>query len=143
MGNSPPVRPVKKQAVRASARLRTISSQGVRREGKRPREKENDLKLIEVSPSYVAALELRIEKLERRLAYAQSRKASLSMHETADTGPAPEPPHRKDSLAAIREAIHRNAARKRENSDVNHLVSDFGYMSAPPAQASLRLYHAS
>jgi len=77
--------------------------------------------------SYVAALELRIEKLERRLLYAQSRKASVSMHET-DAGPPPEP-HRKDSLAVIREAIHRKAARKRENSDVNHLVSDFGYMS--------------
>ncbi|KAK0641669.1 fungal-specific transcription factor domain-containing protein [Cercophora newfieldiana] len=78
--------------------------------------------------SYVAALELRIEKLDRRLAYAKSRKASLSLHE-ADTGPPPEPNVRKDSLAAIREAMHRQEARKRENSDVNHLVSDFGYMS--------------
>jgi len=74
----------------------------------------------------VAALELRIEKLERRLKYARSRKASVSMHDT-DTGPAAEP-NRRDSLAVIRDAIHRKAARKRENSDVNHLVSNFGYM---------------
>jgi hypothetical protein len=77
--------------------------------------------------SYVAALELRIEKLERRLAYARSRKASVAMHET-DVGP-PTESSRKDSLAIIRDAIHRQAARKRENSDVNTLVSEFGYMS--------------
>lgn len=35
---------------------------------------------------------------------------------------------RKDSLATIRAAIHRKAARRRENSDVNSLVSDFGYL---------------
>lgn len=74
----------------------------------------------------MAALELRIEKLEKRLEYARLRKASVAMHEpeagtsTDDT--------RRESLAAIREAIHRKAARKRENSDVNTLVSDFGYM---------------
>ena len=79
--------------------------------------------------SYVAALELRVEKLERRLAYAKSRKASVAFH--TDGGPSyPGPPDadRKDSLAVIRAAIHRKAARKRENSDVNSLVSDFGYL---------------
>ncbi|KAK7748728.1 hypothetical protein SLS53_000751 [Cytospora paraplurivora] len=80
-------------------------------------------------PSYVAALELRIEKLERRLTYARSRKASVALHEQ-DGPPAVEHPQdRKDSLANIRAAIHRKAERKRENSDVNALVSDFGYMS--------------
>lgn len=77
--------------------------------------------------SYVAALELRIEKLERRLAYARSRKASVAMHET-ETLPTANT-ERKDSLANIRAAIHRKAARKRENSDVNTLVSDFGFLS--------------
>ncbi|KAB5536016.1 fungal-specific transcription factor domain-containing protein [Coniochaeta sp. 2T2.1] len=76
--------------------------------------------------SYVAALELRIEKLERRLAYARSRKASVAMHESDIPLPNAD---RKDSLATIRAAIHRKAARKRENSDVNALVSDFGYLS--------------
>ena len=76
--------------------------------------------------SYVAALELRIEKLEKRLAYARSRKASVALHDP-DAPPAIEP-SRKDSLAFIRAAIHRKAARNRENSDVNSLVSDFGYL---------------
>ncbi|KAH8650104.1 fungal-specific transcription factor domain-containing protein [Xylariales sp. PMI_506] len=77
--------------------------------------------------SYVAALELRIEKLERRLAYAKSRKASVAQHEL-EMPPLREP-DRKDSLATIRAAIHRKAERKRENSDVNTLMSDFGYLS--------------
>ncbi|CAN8101964.1 unnamed protein product [Discula destructiva] len=80
--------------------------------------------------SYVAALELRIEKLERRLAFARSRKASVANYE--DDGPPSEghvPQDRKDSLANIRAAIHRKAERKRENSDVNALISDFGYLS--------------
>jgi len=76
--------------------------------------------------SYVAALEMRLEKLERRLEYAKSRKASVAMHgpDTRSVGEA----DRKDSLATIRAAIHRKAARRRENSDVNSLVSDFGYL---------------
>lgn len=78
--------------------------------------------------SYVAALELRIEKLERRLAYARSRKASVAMHESDVPPPTVADTERKDSLATIRAAIHRKAARKRENSDVNSLVSDFGYL---------------
>jgi hypothetical protein len=77
--------------------------------------------------SYVAALELRIEKLERRLTYARSRRASVAMHES-DVPPPNVGADRKDSLATIRAAIHRKAARKREDSDVNALVSDFGYL---------------
>ena len=37
---------------------------------------------------------------------------------------------RKDSLATIRAAIHGKAARKRETTDVNELVSDFGFLLA-------------
>lgn len=78
--------------------------------------------------SYVAALELRVEKLERRLAYARSRKASVAQHESdLPAVPENEPP-RKDSLANIRAAIHRKAERKRENSDVNSLMADFGFL---------------
>lgn len=36
---------------------------------------------------------------------------------------------RRDSLASIRAAIHRKAARTREDHDVNSLVSDFGFLS--------------
>lgn len=75
--------------------------------------------------SYVAALELRIEKLEKRLKFAQNRKASVSNHINDEAAP---PADRKDSLANIRAAIHRKAARSREESDVNALVSDFGFL---------------
>ncbi|KAJ4165637.1 hypothetical protein LMH87_007261 [Akanthomyces muscarius] len=77
--------------------------------------------------SYVAALELRVEKLERRLQFAKSRKASVANHE--HEVPFMHEMNRKDSLALIKAAIHRKAARNRENSDVNSLISDFGYMS--------------
>jgi cell division septum initiation protein DivIVA len=81
-----------------------------------------------MNSSYVAALELRIEKLERRLQYAKTRKASLGYQEP-DLAPAPEQ-DRRDSMAAIRAAIHRKAARNRENSDVNSIISDFGFLYA-------------
>ncbi|KAL2129678.1 hypothetical protein VTI74DRAFT_7444 [Chaetomium olivicolor] len=77
--------------------------------------------------SYVAALELRIEKLERRLSYARSTNASIALH-GPDEPPAADP-GRKDSLAFIRAAIHRKAARTQENADLNDLVSDFGYLA--------------
>ncbi len=77
----------------------------------------------------MAALELRIEKLEKRLAYARSRKESVSLHDPDQAQPQPPTDFdRKDSLAIIRAAIHRKAARKRENSDVNSLVSEFGFL---------------
>jgi hypothetical protein len=38
-------------------------------------------------------------------------------------------PDRKDSLATIRAAIHGKAARRREATDVNELVADFGFLS--------------
>lgn len=44
--------------------------------------------------------------------------------------PPQEPTDRKDSLATIRAAIHGKAARKRETTDVNELVSDFGFLLA-------------
>ncbi|KAI9051141.1 hypothetical protein LZ554_005243 [Drepanopeziza brunnea f. sp. 'monogermtubi'] len=75
--------------------------------------------------SYVASLESRVEKLERRISYARSRKASVAMHDADFT----EMPDRKDSLATIRAAIYGKAARKRETADVNELVSDFGFLS--------------
>lgn len=78
--------------------------------------------------SYVAALELRIEKLERRLQYAKTRKASLAFDEP-DMSILAQQVDRRDSLAKIKAAIHRKAARSRENSDVNSIVSDFGFLS--------------
>jgi len=76
------------------------------------------------SSSYVASLESRVDKLEKRIAYARSRKASVAMHDGEPT----EVPDRKDSLATIRAAIHGKAARRREAADVDELVSDFGFL---------------
>ncbi|KAF8867108.1 hypothetical protein BDZ45DRAFT_577610 [Acephala macrosclerotiorum] len=76
--------------------------------------------------SYVASLESRVEKLEKRLAFARLRKASVAMHDNDEPVEAPD---RKDSLATIRAAIHGKAARRREAADVNELVSDFGFLS--------------
>ncbi|WXC54680.1 hypothetical protein SNK03_000670 [Fusarium graminearum] len=79
--------------------------------------------------SYVAALELRIEKLEKRLQFAKSRKASVALHDTDASAFNVQQMDRRDSLALIRAAIHRKAAHKRETLDVNSLVSDFGFLS--------------
>lgn len=62
--------------------------------------------------------------------YAKSRKASVSFHDP-DAATIPDV-DRRDSLASIRAAIHRKAAKKRENHDVNSIVSDFGFLYAPP-----------
>ncbi|RFN53144.1 gal4-like transcriptional activator [Fusarium flagelliforme] len=80
-------------------------------------------------PVYVAALELRIEKLEKRLQYAKSRKASVAMHDNDASAFNVQQMDRRDSLALIRAAIYRKAAHKRETLDVNSLVSDFGFLS--------------
>ncbi|KAG6014741.1 hypothetical protein E4U43_006201 [Claviceps pusilla] len=80
--------------------------------------------------SYVAALELRIEKLEQRLDYARSRRASVAQYEADGANHTNlTESDRRNSLAVIRAAIHRKAARNRETSDVNSLVSDFGILS--------------
>ncbi len=79
----------------------------------------------------MAALELRIEKLDRRLVYARSRKDSVALHDPDATQSVGGEGERKDSLATIRAAIHRKAARTMENSDINSLVSDFGFLYVP------------
>ena len=78
--------------------------------------------------SYVASLESRIEKLEKRVAYARARKASVVMAEAAGTISGTEPPDRRDSLAIIRSAVRGQFIRRRDSMDVDRLVSDFGYL---------------
>ncbi|CAK7274472.1 hypothetical protein SEPCBS119000_006189 [Sporothrix epigloea] len=133
MASSQPVRLVRKLDERASAQRLMTSLHVAKSVGKQLCFKQLlkiSLICLLTADSYVAALELRVEKLERRLAYAQSRKASVAFHTDGGPGyPGPPGTDRKDSLAVIRAAIHRKAARKRENSDVNSLVSDFGYLS--------------
>jgi hypothetical protein len=62
------------------------------------------------------------------------------MHE--GEAPPPEPADRKDSLATIRAAIHDKAARKRETTDVNELVSDFGFLLAFDQNPSIQAQYA-
>lgn len=106
--------------------LRQMTSLREARSGGRAHHCLSRVPSADQKPSYVAALELRIEKLERRISYAKSRKASVANHESDSLSTA----HvdRRDSLASIRAAIHRKAARTRENSDVNSLISDFGFL---------------
>lgn len=88
----------------------------------------HDVVIMLTGYSYVSSLESRVEKLEKRIQYAKMRKQSAS---ASDGQGLPLPPaDRKDSLAAIRAAVHGKAARRREAVDVNELVSDFGFMYA-------------
>jgi len=75
--------------------------------------------------SYVAALELRVEKLEKQVRYARERKASMALHEEDSL---PTDVDRKDSMAAIRVAVQRKAVMKQEKADLDSLVSDFGLL---------------
>ncbi|KAI9782930.1 MAG: hypothetical protein M1839_004405 [Geoglossum umbratile] len=70
--------------------------------------------------SYVAALESRIEKLEKKLALARRRKSSVTM-----TGMTATPLELTPSASQSSS----KAASKRETADMEELVSDFGYMS--------------
>jgi hypothetical protein len=73
----------------------------------------------------VAALELRVEKLEKQIHYAKERKASMALNEGESL---PVNPERRNSLAAIRLAVRRKAEIKQERADLDSLVSDFGLL---------------
>jgi predicted nucleic acid-binding Zn-ribbon protein len=75
--------------------------------------------------SYVASLEARIEKLEKKLSHASSQNATDSMQGTENL----EPSGRKASNATLRPSVQDIAAKRRETTDVNELVSDFGFLS--------------
>ncbi|KAH7063325.1 Zn(II)2Cys6 cluster transcripitional activator [Macrophomina phaseolina] len=74
--------------------------------------------------SYVATLEARVEKLEKRLQEARSRRQSsvtmteVDVQQTPRPAPSPEASKAKDK-----------AARRKEEADINDLVSDFGLLS--------------
>lgn len=118
----------RRRGAKVNAQVPMISSPRGRREGMLLTHLRHHESLNLTRFSYVASLESRVEKLERRIQYARSRKASVAMHD----GEFVEPPDRKDSLATIRAAIHGKAARRREATEVNELVSDFGFLSVCP-----------
>ena len=69
--------------------------------------------------SYVASLETRVEKLEKQLVQAKARKASISAS-GAQIQLSPE------SIASPR--VESSRAQRKEASDVNDLVADFGFL---------------
>ncbi|GME62007.1 Zn 2cys6 cluster transcripitional activator [Neofusicoccum parvum] len=74
--------------------------------------------------SYVATLEARVEKLEKRLQEARSRRQSSVTMTEPDVQPAPRPPP-----APTQSKAKDKAARRKEEADINDLVSDFGLLS--------------
>ena len=127
MVNSQHVLLAKKQAARANVLPPMTNLLGERKEGVNYDQRySNGPPHANHANSYVAALELRVEKLERRLQYAKTRKASLGFQEPDLS--ALVDVDRRDSMAVIRAAIHRKAARTREDSDVNSLISDLGFL---------------
>ncbi|KAF2473540.1 uncharacterized protein BDR25DRAFT_386331 [Lindgomyces ingoldianus] len=77
--------------------------------------------------SYVATLEARVERLEKKIAEARARRKSSSvLMQDADSAT----PRRTsvDTLKAPR-PISKRAARRKEASDIDDLVSDFGLLA--------------
>lgn len=70
--------------------------------------------------SYVATLEARIEKLEKRLQEARSRRRSSVTMTEPDV-------HQTPRSADASKATDK-AARRKEEADINDLVSDFGLL---------------
>ena len=70
--------------------------------------------------SYVSSLEARLEKLEKQLSQAKGRKASVTMLDCVPSSVEP-------STQAHLNGYHRRTQRN-EASDVNDLVSDFGFL---------------
>ena len=69
--------------------------------------------------SYVASLETRVEKLEKQLVQAKARKASISAS-GAQIQLSPE--------SSVSPRVESSRAQRKEASDVNDLVADFGFL---------------
>ncbi len=80
--------------------------------------------------SYVAALESRLEKLERRLNQARGRQASVTMRDAQLSGAVNGSGIGSRQLAPIRSSTAR-AAQQKEALNVDDLVSDFGFLYVP------------
>lgn len=70
--------------------------------------------------SYVSSLEARVEKLEKQITQAKSRKASVTMLDSLPTQAAPS--------SHFHLGGHQQRTQRKEASDVNDLVSDFGFL---------------
>lgn len=70
--------------------------------------------------NYVSSLEIRVGKLERQLAEARKRKISVTMLDLDSKQSA--------SLATTRFISRKPKSQRKEASDVDDLVSDFGFL---------------
>ena len=70
--------------------------------------------------SYVASLETRVEKLEKQIAQAKARKAASSDALNMVSAPFLSPP-------VLAPPVH-GRAQRREASNIDDLVSDFGFL---------------
>lgn len=77
--------------------------------------------------SYVATLEARVERLEKKIAESRNRRKSSTVL-MLDTSEAPTP--RRTSVDTLKAAkpISKRAARRKEASQIDELVSDFGLL---------------
>jgi hypothetical protein len=76
--------------------------------------------------SYVATLEARVEKLEKRINDARIRRKSSVAMPDYDTSAAP----RRTSVETVKvsKPLSKRAQRRKENADIDELVSDFGLL---------------
>lgn len=76
--------------------------------------------------SYVATLEARVERLEKKIAEARARRKSSStaMHDADYATPRRE----SDASKALHRPLSKRAERRKEASDIDDLVSDFGLL---------------
>ena len=76
--------------------------------------------------SYVATLEARVEKLEKKLNEAKARRKSSVAMPDYDAAGTP----RRTSVDTLKASkpISKRAARRKEASDIDNLVSDFGLL---------------
>ncbi|KAI9801982.1 MAG: hypothetical protein M1825_003038 [Sarcosagium campestre] len=81
--------------------------------------------------SYVASLETRVEKLERRL--AQAKQASSGTQQSISAN-SPEPRPTRPEMSATKTS----RSKREEHSDIDSLVSDFGFLAV---NATARDYH--
>lgn len=83
--------------------------------------------------SYVASLEGYCERLERRLADVRQRKQSHMLTTAGDGGQVPQ-----SSITAFAAENTSSVAHRKEVSDIDDLVGDFGFLYVDPAPGSPR-----
>lgn len=78
--------------------------------------------------SYVATLEARIERLEKKLAETKQRRQSSVTMSDSDAQATPRPFGYPEVQTRKPKVSEQKAARRKEEADINDLVSDFGLL---------------